>query len=110
MDAALFSDEWKARTLIRPRKNPEEILRALAKEQGVLSVMLEAGGKFSAAMFEAGLIDEVIIYYAPILCGGTVPALAGGGFPESISLRNISTARFGNDIRVRGLVVREEMP
>ncbi len=105
-DAALFSDEWKARTLIRSRENPEETLRALVKEQGVLSVMLEAGGRFSAAMIAAGLVDEVVIYYAPMLCGGTVAALAGGGFPASVSLEGISYETFGKDLRVRGLVAR----
>ncbi|MBG7606756.1 MAG: bifunctional diaminohydroxyphosphoribosylaminopyrimidine deaminase/5-amino-6-(5-phosphoribosylamino)uracil reductase RibD [Verrucomicrobia bacterium] len=104
--AAIFSDEWKHRTLIRSRKNPEEMLRALAEEQGILSVMLEAGGNFSAAMISAGLVDEVVIYYAPILCGNTVPALAGEGFPASVALEGISRETFGKDLRVRGLVAK----
>ncbi len=103
---ALFSDEWKDRTLIRSRENPEKTLRALVEEQGVLSVMLEAGGKFSAAMIAAGLVDEAVIYYAPMLCGDTVPALAGWVFPESVMLEGISRKTFGNDLRVRGLITR----
>lgn len=103
-DAALFSDEWKDRTLIRDRSDPEAMLRALVKDHCILSVMLEAGGKFSAAMIAAGLVDEVVIYFAPILCGGTVPALAGGGFPASVKLRDVTRARFGDDLRVRGLM------
>ncbi len=105
-EAALFLDEWKDRTLIRSRRNPEEMLRALVKEQGVLSVMLEAGGQFSAAMIAAGLVDEAVVYYAPILCGNTVPALAGEGFPASVALEGISYETFGKDLRVRGLVVK----
>jgi diaminohydroxyphosphoribosylaminopyrimidine deaminase / 5-amino-6-(5-phosphoribosylamino)uracil reductase len=54
-DAPLFTDEWSGRTLIRPRHDPAESLRRLASEQGVLSAMTEAGGIFSAALFEAGL-------------------------------------------------------
>jgi diaminohydroxyphosphoribosylaminopyrimidine deaminase/5-amino-6-(5-phosphoribosylamino)uracil reductase len=107
-EAALFSDEWKQRTLIRSRENPEEMLRALVEEQGVLSVMLEAGGKFSAAMIAAGLVDEVVIYYAPMLCGGTIPALAGEGFPASVRLEGISSETFGSDLRVRGLIAKPE--
>jgi len=105
-NAALFSDEWKDRTLIRSRENPEEMLRALVKEQRVLSVMLEAGGRFSAAMINAGLVDEVVIYYAPMLCGGTVPALAGEGFSGSVRLEGISCEMFGSDLRVRGLIAK----
>ena len=109
-EAALFSDEWKGRTLVRSRENPREMLRALVKDQGVLSVMLEAGGKFSAAMIHAGLVDEAVIYYAPMLCGGTVPALAGEGFQESIALEGISHKTFGRDLRVRGLVTGHLKP
>ncbi len=107
-EAALFSDEWKDRTLIRDRSDPEGMLRALVKDQGVLSVMLEAGGRYSAAMIAAGLVDEAVIYYAPVLCGGTVPALAGEGFLESVDLEEISCERFGDDLRVRGLIRRKE--
>ncbi len=105
-DAAIFSDEWSDRTIMRGRGNMEEMLRALVTEQGVLSVMLEAGGKFSAAMISAGLVDEAVIYYAPMLCGGTVPALSCVDFRKSIRLEEISYETFGNDLRVRGLVVK----
>lgn len=106
-DAPLFTDEWKDRTLLRGRRDPEGTLRELAGERGVLSVMLEAGGKLSAAISAAGLVDEVVIYHAPILCGGgTLPALAGEGFPESIELREVTWERFGADMRVRGLIAK----
>jgi len=104
VNAPLLSDEWKHRTLIRPRHDFEKSLRALAREQGVLTAMVEAGGNFSAALFHAGLIDEVIIYYAPLLCGGTLPGLAGEGFPRSLKLEEIDYRRFGNDIRMRGVI------
>ena len=102
--APLFSDEWKERTLIRPHDDLENILRALVKEQGVLTIMVEAGGVFSAALFEAGLIDEVAIYYAPILCGGPSPGLGGVGLKDSLHLEEIDFQQFGNDIRLRGIV------
>ncbi|MES2476932.1 MAG: bifunctional diaminohydroxyphosphoribosylaminopyrimidine deaminase/5-amino-6-(5-phosphoribosylamino)uracil reductase RibD [Verrucomicrobiota bacterium] len=104
--APLFSDEWRERTLIRPRHDLEKTLRGLAKDQGVLSVMVEAGGVFSAALFEAGLIDEVVVYYAPMLCGGPSPGLAGAGLKESLHLDEIDFQQFGNDVRLRGVVRR----
>jgi diaminohydroxyphosphoribosylaminopyrimidine deaminase/5-amino-6-(5-phosphoribosylamino)uracil reductase len=100
----LSLDESMERTLIRPRGDLAEILRNLASEQGVLTVMIEAGGAFSAAMFEAGLVDEIVVYYAPILCGGPTPGLAGEGLMESPHLDEIDFQQFGNDIRVRGIV------
>jgi diaminohydroxyphosphoribosylaminopyrimidine deaminase/5-amino-6-(5-phosphoribosylamino)uracil reductase len=100
----LSLDESMERTLIRPRGDLAEILRNLASEQGVLSLMIEAGGVFSAAMFEAGLVDEVVVYYAPILCGGPSPGLAGAGLRESLHLEEIDFQQFGNDLRLRGIV------
>ncbi len=94
------------RTLIRPRADLAETLRGLVKEQGVLTVMVEAGGVFSAALFEAGLVDEVVVYYAPMLCGGPVPGLGGAGLKESLHMDEIEFQQFGNDIRVRGIVGR----
>ncbi len=101
---SLPDDEPRDRTLIRPRADLERTLRGLAEEQGVLSVMVEAGGVFSAALFEAGLVDEVVVYYAPMLCGGPSPGLAGGGLKESLHLDEIDFQRFGNDIRLRGII------
>lgn len=102
----LSLDESMARTLIRPRGDLAEILRNLAREQGALTVMVEAGGVFSAALFEAGLVDEVVVYYAPMLCGGPSPGLAGAGLKESLHLEEIEFRQFGNDIRLRGIVRR----
>lgn len=106
-DAPLLCDEWRERTLIRPRHDLRGMLRALAAEQGVLTVMIEAGGVFSAAMFEQGLVDEVVLYYAPLLCGGPVPALAGAGLSSSLKLAETEFTRIGEDIRLRALVSEE---
>lgn len=92
------------RTLIRPRADLPGTLRKLAIEQGVLSVLVEAGGVFSAALFEAGLVDEVVVYYAPMLCGGPSPGLAGSGLKESLHLEELAFQQFGNDVRLRGIV------
>jgi diaminohydroxyphosphoribosylaminopyrimidine deaminase/5-amino-6-(5-phosphoribosylamino)uracil reductase len=109
-DAPLFTDAWRDRTLIRPRHDLETSLRELAGRQGVLTAMTEAGGIFSAALFAAGLVDEVAIYYAPLLCGGPAPALAGAGFLRPLRLAETAYTRFGDDIRLTGIVVRSNGP
>ena len=105
-DAPLFSDEWKHRTLLRPRGDPETLLRQLAEDHGVLSVMLEAGGRFSAALLRDGLVDEAVIYYAPIICGNTISSLSGEPFPSSVKLENPSWQTLDQDLRLRGLIAR----
>ena len=106
----LSLDESMGRTLIRPRGDLAEILRNLARDQGVLTVMVEAGGVFSAALFEAGLVDEVVVYYAPILCGGPSPGLAGAGLHDALKLDEVDFLQLGNDIRVRGIIRRAPDP
>jgi len=105
-DAPVFADEWRDRTLIRPCLNLTSSLRELVLEQGILTAMTEAGGVFSAALFEAGLVDEVIVYYAPLLCGGPSPALAGTGLHESLQLVETEFIQLGNDLRFSGVVSR----
>jgi len=103
-DAALFSDVHRDRTLIRPRQDLEGTLRRLVHEQGVLACMTEAGGVFSAALMEAGLIDEVVVYLAPILCGGPTPAMAGDGLGASLRLKEISYRQLGDDLCLSGVI------
>jgi diaminohydroxyphosphoribosylaminopyrimidine deaminase/5-amino-6-(5-phosphoribosylamino)uracil reductase len=104
-DAAIFGDEWADRTLVRARNDLTDVMRGLVADQGVLSVMIEAGGELSAAMFEENLVDEVVVYLAPLVCGGVVPALGGAGFPEAVRLREIAFERIGDDVRLRAVVV-----
>jgi len=106
MDAPLFIDEWKERTLIRPRRDLAEMLARLASEHGVLTAIIEAGGVFSAALLEQGLIDEVVIYYAPMLCGGPTPALAGLGLGETMAVEEVEFLQLENDLRLRGVIKR----
>jgi diaminohydroxyphosphoribosylaminopyrimidine deaminase/5-amino-6-(5-phosphoribosylamino)uracil reductase len=106
MAAPLFTDAGRGRTLIRPRHDLEGTLRRLVSEQGVLSCMTEAGGVFSAALFEAGLVDEVVVYYAPLLCGGPAPGLAGAGLKKSLRLVDTEFIQLGNDIRFSGTIAR----
>lgn len=94
------------RTLIRSRGSLAQTFRDLGRDQGVLTVMVEAGGILSAELFAAGLVDEVIVYYAPILCGGPSPGLGGPGLKESLRLKEMEFLQLGNDVRVKGIVRR----
>jgi diaminohydroxyphosphoribosylaminopyrimidine deaminase/5-amino-6-(5-phosphoribosylamino)uracil reductase len=107
MDAPLLSDTWKERTLLRSRSGIESSLRDLAAEHGVLCAMVEAGGRFSGALLEAGLIDEVAVYLAPMLCGGPTLAMAGAGLPSSLKLKEVSFEQLGEDLKLTGVIERD---
>lgn len=51
------------------RTDLHAVLRML-KRRSVMSVLVEAGGSVSASFLEASLVNEVIIYMAPLLIGG----------------------------------------
>lgn len=78
------------------RVNLVEAMKTL-KSAGIKRVLLEGGGTLNAAMFAQGLIDEVRVFLAPKIFGGsTAPTLAdGAGFsPEEavqLSLQNLET-------------------
>jgi diaminohydroxyphosphoribosylaminopyrimidine deaminase/5-amino-6-(5-phosphoribosylamino)uracil reductase len=83
-------------------------LRKIVRELGrreVLSVILEAGGGLNGAMLESGLVDKVILFYAPKILG-TVTVPMARHRPRPIrkipALENIALRRFEPDFSVEG--------
>ena len=108
-DAHLFSDAHRGRTLIFRGKSLRAVLRDLGA-RGCTSVMIEGGGKILGAAFDAGLVDRVHLYLAPLLCGGpdVIGGLGAGCTRESPKLENVSFRKFGPDIRIIADVRRSE--
>ncbi len=48
-------------------------------ERDIHSAMIEGGGELLGAFFDAGLIDELHLFIAPIVIGGGKPAFGGDG-------------------------------
>ena len=84
------------------------LLHELA-ERGVNEVMVEAGCTLNGALLNAGLVDEWIMYAAPVLLGDkarglfALPELTDMNQRREVSIRDISMV--GQDIRVRALLV-----
>ena len=86
-----------------------EVLRTLAAE-GMNTVLLESGGDLMGAFLDEGLIDEFVIYYAPIITGGLTPAIGGKGaasLEERFALKDTTLEKVGPDLRMRGIVDRK---
>jgi diaminohydroxyphosphoribosylaminopyrimidine deaminase/5-amino-6-(5-phosphoribosylamino)uracil reductase len=80
------------------------VLRNLGKHQ-VLNVILEAGAELNSAALEAGIVDKMILFYAPKIMGtGGVPmaSIPSKWFPKSPALTNITVSRYGPDFCVQG--------
>ena len=104
------TEKWKqAGMQIGRAPNLITILKHLAQD-GCLNILLEGGGKMHAAFFESQLIDEVVLYQAPILIGGSdaVNLWHGRGVDQvsqALRLDDIQRRKMGDDQMIRGRVV-----
>lgn len=88
----------------RGHVDPHAVLRDLGKHQ-ILNVLLEAGAELNGTALEAGIVDKMILFYAPKIMGtGGVPmaSIPSKWFPNSPALTNTSVNRYGPDFCVQG--------
>jgi diaminohydroxyphosphoribosylaminopyrimidine deaminase/5-amino-6-(5-phosphoribosylamino)uracil reductase len=86
-------------------------LMQILGQKDITSVLVEAGGILLGSLFDAGLVDKVVTFMAPIIIGGenARPSVAGVGIDKlvnSTKLKNIKVERVGPDIQVTGYVVK----
>jgi diaminohydroxyphosphoribosylaminopyrimidine deaminase / 5-amino-6-(5-phosphoribosylamino)uracil reductase len=71
---------------------------------GVLHVLCEGGGELAASLLKANLVDELVMFVAPlILGGGGIASMGGAGWPLARAPRfKIAEARMvGDDLMIR---------
>ncbi len=71
----------------------------------ILSVLLEAGAELNGAALQAGIVDKMILFYAPKIMGtGGVPMaqIPSRWFAKSPALRNLTVRTCGPDFVVQG--------
>ncbi|NWK54928.1 bifunctional diaminohydroxyphosphoribosylaminopyrimidine deaminase/5-amino-6-(5-phosphoribosylamino)uracil reductase RibD [Verrucomicrobiaceae bacterium N1E253] len=98
----MFTDTFQSRTLVHEGGNPQDALRQLA-DLGCQTVLLEAGGRLVSSFLREFLVDELFVFYAPMLTGG--PDL---GFEAGLGSLELSDQRFeriGDDVLLRAKVV-----
>lgn len=81
-----------------------EVLSLLRRRE-VSSLLLEAGSEVNASAIESGLVDKLVLFYAPRLAGGhTAPLLfSGAGFPSAAqapAARISQVQQMGGDVMV----------
>jgi hypothetical protein len=87
-------------------------LRALLAHlggRGVTSVLVEGGGILLGNLFDAGLVDKVMAFVAPVVIGGRLaPGPVGGrGAPamaEALRLGRVRVREVGGDVMMVGYV------
>jgi len=89
----------------------DDLVRELGKRD-VQRVLLEGGPTLAWEAVRHGLVDEVVLFFAPILVGGVdAPSiLMGGGIPtiaEPLPLDLVEVSRVGPDLKVVARVHRD---
>ena len=78
---------------------------ALLAQREINEVHVETGATLAGGLLKAGLVDELLLYVAPVLLGDTARPLFGGlGFTEmaqTLHLRTVDSRRVGEDLRLR---------
>jgi diaminohydroxyphosphoribosylaminopyrimidine deaminase / 5-amino-6-(5-phosphoribosylamino)uracil reductase len=90
----------------------QSVLRELGR-RSLQSVLVEGGARVAGAFLDAGLVDKVSFFIAPIIIGGrAAPAAVGGAGAEKIAdaanLQDVEITQRGRDIEVTGYILRDE--
>ncbi|MGA7854892.1 MAG: bifunctional diaminohydroxyphosphoribosylaminopyrimidine deaminase/5-amino-6-(5-phosphoribosylamino)uracil reductase RibD [Candidatus Acidiferrales bacterium] len=88
----------------RSRVDLHAVVRELGKRE-ILNVLLESGAELNGAALEAGIVDKMILFYAPKIMGtGGVPlaSIPSSWFAKSPALQNLNYAKSGPDFVVTG--------
>ena len=80
----------------------EDELRALAGE-GVQSLLLEGGPTLAGAFLEAGLVDKLMLFVAPVLAGGDGPHVLPR-LGSLLDLSHLSARLVGEDVLLEAYV------
>lgn len=77
---------------------------ALLGERGVNEVQVEAGAELGGALLKAGLVDELLLYVAPVLLGGDARPLLSGldiaTMAQRLAFAPVDVRRVGDDLRL----------
>ena len=102
-EANLLTDEHQDRTMVIHGASLDRALSLLG-DQGVCSVMIESGGRLFSHGLANDLIDEVVIYLAPIIGGGDSRLMPMNQLVADLNEVNYTT--IGRDLRVTGFPTR----
>jgi len=92
--------------------NLDDLLRVLG-QRSVQSLLVEGGHTVLGSFVDAGLVDEVWAFVAPMLIGGkSAPAAIGGvgidRLDDALRLHHLATEVLGEDLLIRGQVINAQ--
>ena len=95
--------QGKGETIFFRSRDVNALIQTLT-EKPVNQVLVEAGPTLGTALLQAGIIDEIVIYQAPVLLGAGKRWVADLGITtlkDGLKLSQISTEQIGPDLKTR---------
>jgi diaminohydroxyphosphoribosylaminopyrimidine deaminase / 5-amino-6-(5-phosphoribosylamino)uracil reductase len=95
----------------RGARNLEAMLTQLGERQ-IQSVLIEGGGQVAGAFLDAGFVDKVTFFIAPMIIGGleAPAAVAGSGasrIKDAFQLQGVQMIQRGRDVEITGYPERK---
>ncbi len=95
--------------IVGDEANGRDMLSVLNELGGrsLQSVLVEGGATVAGKLLDAGLVNKVSMFLAPIIIGGreapsAIGGLGAGRLAEALRLHNVEVVRHGEDIEVTG--------
>jgi diaminohydroxyphosphoribosylaminopyrimidine deaminase/5-amino-6-(5-phosphoribosylamino)uracil reductase len=90
------------------RVDLRDLMKKLAKRD-IMSVLIEGGAEINASALNAGLVDKVVMFLAPLLMTGTDSLCSIGGsspakLSQALKLQEVTTQFVGKDLMVKGYI------
>jgi diaminohydroxyphosphoribosylaminopyrimidine deaminase / 5-amino-6-(5-phosphoribosylamino)uracil reductase len=91
-------------------RNPRSVLRELGR-RSIQSVLVEGGANVAGAFLDAGLVNKVSFFIAPMIIGGrdAPSAIAGHGaekIADAANLQDVEITNRGRDVEVTGYIAK----
>ncbi|HZH91478.1 MAG TPA: bifunctional diaminohydroxyphosphoribosylaminopyrimidine deaminase/5-amino-6-(5-phosphoribosylamino)uracil reductase RibD [Pyrinomonadaceae bacterium] len=107
--AAAVALESRGAEIVREPRGSRD-LRAVLEElhrRSLQSVLVEGGARVAGMFLDAGLVDKVSFFVAPIIIGGSdaKPAVTGAGaarIGDAARLRDVEIRQHGSDVEITG--------
>ncbi|MDQ2975966.1 MAG: bifunctional diaminohydroxyphosphoribosylaminopyrimidine deaminase/5-amino-6-(5-phosphoribosylamino)uracil reductase RibD [Acidobacteriota bacterium] len=100
--------------VVRDQANGRDLLAILEElgHRSIQSVLVEGGAGIAGKFLDAGLVDKVSIFLAPVIIGGREAPNAVGGegaetLTEALELQDMEVAQRGRDLEVTGYPRRQ---
>ncbi len=82
------------------------LMKELA-ELEIMSLIIEGGSEINGSAVDAGIVDKICFFYAPLLIGGrgSIGMIGGRGIdfiPDAQRIKEVKIRRFGPDLCVEG--------